>query len=53
MPLFNPRFSPRNLVLVASRTPLATVLGGLDKDSEDRDSSENEDLGEAESPRDG
>ncbi|NXP42121.1 RRNAD protein, partial [Leiothrix lutea] len=38
VPLFNPRFSPRNLVLVAARTPLATVLAGLDKDSEDRDS---------------
>lgn len=42
VPLFNPRFSPRNLVLVASRTPLATVL---DKDSED------EDVEEAESPQ--
>ncbi|NWI46252.1 RRNAD protein, partial [Picathartes gymnocephalus] len=53
VPLFNPRFSPRNLVLVAARTPLATVLARLDKDSEDgdssedRDSSEDEDLGEA------
>ncbi|NXN84514.1 RRNAD protein, partial [Bombycilla garrulus] len=37
VPLFNPRFSPRNLVLVAARTPLATVLAGLDKDSEDED----------------
>ncbi|NXX31605.1 RRNAD protein, partial [Nicator chloris] len=53
LPLFNPRFSPRNLVLVAARTPLATVLAGLDKDSEDGDSSkdrdsssEDEDLGE-------
>ncbi|RLV87521.1 hypothetical protein DV515_00015652 [Chloebia gouldiae] len=45
LPLFNPRFSPRNLVLVAARTPLATVLAGLDKDRED------EDLGEAESPQ--
>ncbi|KAI1229913.1 Protein RRNAD1, partial [Lamprotornis superbus] len=59
VPLFNPQFSPRNLVLVAARTPLATVLAGLDKDSEDRDSSEDrhsnedEDLGEAESPREG
>ncbi|NXD30876.1 RRNAD protein, partial [Spelaeornis formosus] len=59
VPLFNPRFSPRNLVLVAARTPLATVLAGLDKDSEDgdisedRDSSQDEDLGEAESPREG
>ncbi|NWW20949.1 RRNAD protein, partial [Falcunculus frontatus] len=46
VPLFNPRFSPRNLVLVASRTPLATVLAGLDRDSEDGDSSEEEDLRE-------
>ncbi|XP_066062885.1 methyltransferase-like protein 25B isoform X1 [Chamaea fasciata] len=53
VPLFNPRFSPRNLVLVAARTPLATVLAGLDKDSEDGDSSKDEDLGEAESPREG
>ncbi|NWH41461.1 RRNAD protein, partial [Chloropsis hardwickii] len=37
VPLFNPRFSPRNLVLVAARTPLATVLAGLDKYSEDED----------------
>ncbi|NWI06327.1 RRNAD protein, partial [Tichodroma muraria] len=55
VPLFNPQFSPRNLVLVAARTPLATVLSGLDKDSEDGNSSEDkvssedEDLGEAES----
>lgn len=59
VPLFNPKFSPRNLVLVAARTPLATVLAGLDKDSEDGDSiedrhsNEDEDLGEAESPREG
>ncbi|NXU69488.1 RRNAD protein, partial [Horornis vulcanius] len=53
VPLFNPRFSPRNLVLVAARTPLATVLAGLDKDNEDGDSSEDKDLGEAESPREG
>ncbi|KAF4802323.1 Protein RRNAD1 [Turdus rufiventris] len=59
VPLFNPRFSPRNLVLVAARTPLATVLAGLDKDSEggdsteDRHSNENEDLVEAEPPREG
>ncbi|NXD44914.1 RRNAD protein, partial [Copsychus sechellarum] len=38
VPLFNPQFSPRNLVLVAARTPLATVLAGLDKDSEDEES---------------
>ncbi|NXY65364.1 RRNAD protein, partial [Callaeas wilsoni] len=53
VPLFNPRFSPRNLVLVAARTPLAAVLAGLDKDSEDGDSSEDEDLGEVESPKEG
>lgn len=59
VPLFNPRFSPRNLVLVAARTPLATVLAGLDKDSEDGDSTEDrhsnedEDLVEAEPPREG
>ncbi|XP_053822951.1 methyltransferase-like protein 25B [Vidua chalybeata] len=51
VPLFNPRFSPRNLVLVAARTPLATVLAGLDKDGEDGDSSEDEDLGGAEPPQ--
>ncbi|XP_074785076.1 methyltransferase-like protein 25B [Athene noctua] len=43
VPLFNPRFSPRNLVLVAARTPLSTVLSGLDEDS-----SEDEDTGVAE-----
>ncbi|XP_048144994.1 methyltransferase-like protein 25B isoform X1 [Corvus hawaiiensis] len=53
VPLFNPRFSPRNLVLVAARTPLATVVARLDKDSKDGDSSEDEDLREAESPREG
>ncbi|NXU00625.1 RRNAD protein, partial [Buphagus erythrorhynchus] len=56
VPLFNPQFSPRNLVLVAARTPLATVLAGLDKDREDsvdRHSNEDEDLGEAESSREG
>ncbi|XP_041320867.1 protein RRNAD1 isoform X1 [Pyrgilauda ruficollis] len=50
VPLFNPRFSPRNLVLVAARTPLATALA---KDAEDGHSSEDEDLEEAESPREG
>ncbi|NXF13512.1 RRNAD protein, partial [Smithornis capensis] len=43
VPLFNPSFSPRNLVLVAARTPLDTVLAGLAEDSKDRDSSEDED----------
>lgn len=38
VPLFNPRFSPRNLVLVATRVPLDAVLSGLDKDiCEDED----------------
>ncbi|NWW14628.1 RRNAD protein, partial [Oreocharis arfaki] len=46
VPLFNPRFSPRNLVLVAARTPLAAVLAGLAEDSEDGASSEDEELGE-------
>uniref|UniRef100_A0A8C0BXL7 Ribosomal RNA adenine dimethylase domain containing 1 n=1 Tax=Buteo japonicus TaxID=224669 RepID=A0A8C0BXL7_9AVES len=43
VPLFDPRFSPRNLVLVAARTPLGAVLSGLDEDS-----SEDEDTGVAE-----
>ncbi|XP_064257545.1 methyltransferase-like protein 25B [Passer domesticus] len=50
VPLFNPRFSPRNLVLVAARTPLDTALA---KDTEDGHSSEDEELEEAESPREG
>ncbi|NXK57089.1 RRNAD protein, partial [Chauna torquata] len=38
VPLFDPQFSPRNLVLVAARAPLDTVLSGLDEDSsEDED----------------
>ncbi|POI28998.1 hypothetical protein CIB84_007252 [Bambusicola thoracicus] len=38
VPLFNPRFSPRNLVLVAARVPLDAVLSGLDEDiREDED----------------
>ncbi|NWS78875.1 RRNAD protein, partial [Crotophaga sulcirostris] len=47
IPLFNPRFSPRNLVLVAARTPLGTVLSGLE------DSDEYEDLVVAKPPGDG
>ncbi|NXG03576.1 RRNAD protein, partial [Sakesphorus luctuosus] len=39
VPLFNPLFSPRNVALVAARTPLDTVLAGLDWDSEEGDSS--------------
>nr|XP_031362768.1 protein RRNAD1 [Lonchura striata domestica] len=44
VPLFNPRFSPRNLVLVAARTPLATVLdrGGEDEDVEEAESPQEE-----------
>ncbi|NWW81548.1 RRNAD protein, partial [Climacteris rufus] len=53
VPLFNPRFSPRNLVLVAARTPLDVVLARLDEDSEDGVSSEDEDPGGAEPPREG
>ncbi|KAM9514823.1 LOW QUALITY PROTEIN: methyltransferase-like protein 25B [Guaruba guarouba] len=45
VPLFDPRFSPRNLVLVAARCPLGTVLAGL----EEEDGSEDE----AESPPEG
>ncbi|NXK14902.1 RRNAD protein, partial [Herpetotheres cachinnans] len=48
VPLFDPRFSPRNLVLVAARTPLGAVLSGLDEDS-----SEDEDTGGAEPPGEG
>ncbi|XP_014816733.1 PREDICTED: protein RRNAD1, partial [Calidris pugnax] len=48
VPLFNPRFSPRNLVLVAARTPLGTVLEGLEEES-----SEDEDTGGAEPPQEG
>ncbi|NXF27651.1 RRNAD protein, partial [Rhodinocichla rosea] len=53
VPLFNPRFSPRNLVLVASRTPLDAALAGLARDTEDGHSSEDEDVEEAETPREG
>ncbi|NXY26594.1 RRNAD protein, partial [Atrichornis clamosus] len=53
VPLFNPRFSPRNLVLVAARTPLDTALAGLAEDSEDGDSSEDEDPGRAETRSEG
>ncbi|NXX85677.1 RRNAD protein, partial [Urocolius indicus] len=50
VPLFNPRFSPRNLVLVAARSPLGTVLSELEKDI----SEEEEDVGAAEpSPGEG
>lgn len=43
VPLFNPRFSPRNLVLVATRVPLDAVLSGLDKDiCEDEDMAKGE-----------
>ncbi|NXS42226.1 RRNAD protein, partial [Balaeniceps rex] len=48
VPLFDPWFSPRNLVLVAARVPLGTVLSGLDEDS-----SEDEDTGGGRAPRRG
>ncbi|KFO74328.1 hypothetical protein N303_11537, partial [Cuculus canorus] len=35
IPLFDPRFSPRNLALVAARTPLDTVLSGLKDNNEE------------------
>ncbi|KAM6112566.1 LOW QUALITY PROTEIN: methyltransferase-like protein 25B [Phoenicopterus ruber ruber] len=51
VPLFNPRFSPRNLVLVAARTPLGAVLSGLDEDSsEEEDEDEEEDAAAAAEP---
>lgn len=51
IPLFDPRFSPRNLVLVAARTPLGMVLSGLDEDSsEDEDTGMAEPSGEKQSP---
>ncbi|NXJ87111.1 RRNAD protein, partial [Trogon melanurus] len=37
VPLFDPRFSPRNLVLVAARAPLGEVLAGLEEDSEEEE----------------
>ncbi|XP_068270610.1 methyltransferase-like protein 25B [Nyctibius grandis] len=46
VPLFNPRFSPRNLVLVAARTPLGAALSGLEEDSD-------EDAGDTEPPEEG
>ncbi|NXC23217.1 RRNAD protein, partial [Corythaeola cristata] len=45
IPLFDPRFSPRNLVLVAARAPLGTALAGLGEDG-----SEDEDTGVAQPP---
>ncbi|XP_054662464.1 methyltransferase-like protein 25B isoform X2 [Grus americana] len=51
VPLFDPRFSPRNLVLVAARTPLGAVLSGLDEDSgEDEDPAGAEPPGERRGP---
>ncbi|XP_065713862.1 methyltransferase-like protein 25B [Patagioenas fasciata] len=53
VPLFDPRFSPRNLVLVAARTPLGAVLAGLDEDEDgddDGDSTEDKDTAGAEPP---
>ncbi|NWX10790.1 RRNAD protein, partial [Caloenas nicobarica] len=51
IPLFDPLFSPRNLVLVAARTPLGAVLAGLDGDEDSgedsgEDGSEDGDSGE-------
>ncbi|XP_061231303.1 methyltransferase-like protein 25B isoform X2 [Neopsephotus bourkii] len=40
MPLFDPRFSPRNLVLVAARCPLGTVLAGLEEEESSEDEAE-------------
>ncbi|KAM6106395.1 methyltransferase-like protein 25B [Pterocles gutturalis] len=37
VPLFHPRFSPRNLVLVAARTPLGAVLAGLEDGGTEED----------------
>ncbi|KAM9623054.1 methyltransferase-like protein 25B isoform 2-T3 [Morphnus guianensis] len=51
VPLFDPQFSPRNLVLVAARIPLGAVLSGLDEDSsEDEDAGVAEPSGEKQSP---
>ncbi|KAM9214825.1 methyltransferase-like protein 25B [Leptosomus discolor] len=49
VPLFDPRFSPRNLALVAARTPLGAVLAGLAEDS-DEDTGVAEPPGEGQSP---
>ncbi|NXJ03049.1 RRNAD protein, partial [Psophia crepitans] len=40
VPLFDPRFSPRNLVLVAARSPLSAALAGLDEDSDEEEEEE-------------
>ncbi|XP_062487646.1 methyltransferase-like protein 25B isoform X2 [Pezoporus occidentalis] len=40
VPLFDPRFSPRNLVLVAARCPLGTVLTGLEEEDGSEDEAE-------------
>ncbi|XP_061333939.1 methyltransferase-like protein 25B [Pezoporus flaviventris] len=40
VPLFDPRFSPRNLVLVAARCPLGTVLAGLEEEDGSEDEAE-------------
>lgn len=52
VPLFNPRFSPRNLVLVAARTPLGPVLAGLAQDG-DEDEDKDEDPAGTEPPGEG
>uniref|UniRef100_A0A493TJE6 Uncharacterized protein n=1 Tax=Anas platyrhynchos platyrhynchos TaxID=8840 RepID=A0A493TJE6_ANAPP len=51
LPLFDPRFSPRNLVLVAARAPLEGVLGGLGDSSEEEEEEEEE--GEEEEEEEG
>ncbi|XP_035423381.2 methyltransferase-like protein 25B, partial [Cygnus atratus] len=40
VPLFDPRFSPRNLVLVAARAPLDGVLEGLEEGSSEEEEEE-------------
>ncbi|XP_040394946.1 protein RRNAD1 [Cygnus olor] len=45
VPLFDPRFSPRNLVLVAARAPLDGVLEGLEEDSSEEEEEEEEEEG--------
>ncbi|XP_066842262.1 methyltransferase-like protein 25B [Anser cygnoides] len=50
VPLFDPRFSPRNLVLVAARAPLDGVLEGLEEDSGEEEEEEEEGAGGAAQP---
>ncbi|XP_068524894.1 methyltransferase-like protein 25B isoform X2 [Anas acuta] len=53
LPLFDPRFSPRNLVLVAARAPLEGVLGGLGDSSEEEEGEEEEEEEEEEGGEEG